>query len=109
MALQQAAAKAMALETARNAPSSSTLRSEGGVDQAALKASSLLEKAFTDLYKRIQDRSDKDNDWKAACIDRLENVHFYTSHYFSHLHLTRLFQSYLTLSWIHPMPSSELS
>ena len=75
-ALKQAATKAMELEAARCSIPQAPPIAATNVDDAALKASTLLEKAFTDLYKRIQDQGDKDDHWKATCMDRLENVSF---------------------------------
>ena len=72
-ALKKAAAKALELEAARLGQRQLPPPTQS-VDQCALKASTLLEKAFTELYKRIQDVPEKDEPWKAARIDRLEKV-----------------------------------
>ena len=69
MALQKAAASTMELEAMRTNPAL-----QASSEDSALKASQLLERAFTEVYTRIQDQPGKDDVWKAEVIDRLETV-----------------------------------
>ena len=67
--MSDAAAQSLAQEAARTANSQNATN-----EQSALKASQLLEKAFTEVHNRIQDQLERDQAWKARFVDHLENV-----------------------------------